>query len=329
MNKNTIVSIIVPCYNYGRYVGETLDSLLAQTFLEWECLVVDDGSKDNSREVVQAYAKKDDRIKYIYQENKGLPGARNTGIQAAQGLYIQFLDADDILESEKLKEQVSYFESHPEIDFVYSGLMYFTDGEPDKLRYSPDWINKPWTLQKSGKGKNLLKDLIISSSIMPPMPLIKKSAIDRIGGFADHLKSCEDWEFWLRCANHNLIFHFLDKKNTRSLMRLHPSSMTKNRTIMLESMIEVREHINKMVEDENLKKINKDFLVNDWIEFAIVKQEHDHKQVGENYLLEKKNQVNSKRISFFQPLIKILSPQKSLIILRLIRSFMKKKYYSI
>ena len=160
------------------------------------------------------------------------------------------------------------------------------------------------------------------------MPLIKKAAIDKIGNFVDHLKSCEDWEFWLRCANNDLTFHFLEKEQTRSLMRLHPSSMTKNRSVMLESMIEVREHINTAVKDEKLKKLNNDFLINDWIEFALVKQEHENIAQGQSYLSEKKNEINSKRIQLFQRLMTILPPQKSLICLRLIRSFMKKKYYS-
>jgi len=206
--------------------------------------------------------------------------------------------------------------------------MYFMDGEQDKLFYSMDWINRPWTLAKSGHGKDLLKYFIISSVIMPPMPLIRKSAIDRIGHFTYELKSCEDWEFWLRCASNNLKFHYLDLKDTRSLMRVHPNSMTKNRTVMLESMIEVRERISEMVEEKKLLELNNEFLINDWIEYSIVLQQNNSKQDGYKYLAEKKMKVDSLRLKLFSVITRLLPPEMSLKVLRSIRSVMKKRHYA-
>ena len=82
---NPLVSVIVPCYNYARFVPETIRSLQAQNFQNWECIVVNDGSKDNSEEVVKKLAEEEPRIKYVYQENKGLSAARNTGLSLAKG----------------------------------------------------------------------------------------------------------------------------------------------------------------------------------------------------------------------------------------------------
>ena len=90
------VSVIIPCYNHAHYLCRAVQSVLAQTYADWEAIIVDDGSTDNTREVATRFS--DPRVRYIYQENRGLSAARNTGISAAQGSYLAFLDADDELE---------------------------------------------------------------------------------------------------------------------------------------------------------------------------------------------------------------------------------------
>ena len=94
---NGAVSVIIPCYNHAKYLSCALDSVLGQSYSDWECVVVNDGSSDHTEEVCREYQKKDKRIKYHYQQNKGLAGARNTGIRQAVGEYILTLDADDYL----------------------------------------------------------------------------------------------------------------------------------------------------------------------------------------------------------------------------------------
>ena len=103
-----LVSIITPCYNGGKYISETIDSVIAQTYPNWEMIIVDDGSKDNSAEIVNAYVEKDARIKYLKQENAGSAAARNNGIRTAQGQYIALLDADDLWENNFLEEQIKF-----------------------------------------------------------------------------------------------------------------------------------------------------------------------------------------------------------------------------
>jgi hypothetical protein len=111
------------------YVGRLVQ---AQTYQHWECIVVDDGSTDNTDGVVRTFTESDSRIKYIRQENRGLAAARNTGIGTSAGNYFQFLDADDLIETEKLARQVEFLEEHPEVDIVFADVRYFKTGDPDQ-----------------------------------------------------------------------------------------------------------------------------------------------------------------------------------------------------
>src|SRR5690606_40203485 len=100
-----LVSIIVPCYNYGHYLLETLNSVKSQIFKDWECIIIDDGSTDPTAEVAREATRIDRRFRYYYQENKGLAAARNSGILRSRGEFIQFLDADDFISPNKLRSQ--------------------------------------------------------------------------------------------------------------------------------------------------------------------------------------------------------------------------------
>ncbi len=325
---NPLVSVIVPCYNYARFVPATIRSLQAQNFQDWECIVVNDGSKDNSEEVVKKLAAEEPRIKYVYQENKGLPGARNTGIEHARGKYLQFLDADDLLQVRKLELQAKYLEEHEEVDLVYSDLRYFFDGEPDKLIYTAATFNRPWALNKSGNGEDLLQYLIISCVIMPPMPMIRKSSLlDKVGLFSRDLRSCEDWEFWLRCAAGKLNFYYLDEVDTLSLMRLHPSSMTRNRKVMIPSMIEVRNRIKKLTSEPKLLGLNRRFLLNDLAELAVEQQYNEGKMVGLRQLFSEAKAHKSLKLGVLTLVTALLPYKANLFLLSLIRSAEKKWKY--
>ena len=108
MYKEGLVSIITPCYNGSKYVAETIESVLVQSYNDWEMLIVDDGSKDNSAEIIKGFAEKDSRIRLIQQPNGGSANARNHGIREAQGQYIALLDADDLWKPEFLTEQIAF-----------------------------------------------------------------------------------------------------------------------------------------------------------------------------------------------------------------------------
>ena len=106
--KTGLVSIITPCYNGETYISQTIDSVLSQTYENWEMIIIDDGSRDHSAEIVRSYMEKDSRISFLRQSNAGSAAARNNGIRKAQGQYIALLDADDLWEPEFLEEQIAF-----------------------------------------------------------------------------------------------------------------------------------------------------------------------------------------------------------------------------
>ena len=175
-----IVSVVIPCYNYGEYLEEAVDSALGQTLQDSEVIVVDDGSTDWL--TVEVLAKLDrPRTRVIRQANTGLPGARNTGIGAAKGRYICCLDADDTLEETYLEKTVTLLESRPDIGFAYSWVRRFGAAEGV---WEPEEFNL----------KNLLEYNHVSVSAV-----FRRQAWEAVGGYWNDMQpGYEDWEFWIR-----------------------------------------------------------------------------------------------------------------------------------
>lgn len=146
----TIVSIIVPCYNKAQYLSETLDSVMYQTFQDWECIIINDGSEDETDIVAKKYTSIDKRFKYIYQSNQGVSAARNNGIKSSIGKYILPLDADDTIDRTYIEKAICYFEHHPETKLVYckadkigveSGPYYLPEYTYDNLIWNGTFHN--------------------------------------------------------------------------------------------------------------------------------------------------------------------------------------------
>ncbi len=192
-DKPPAISVIIPSYNRDKTLPRAIDSVLTQTFSDLELLIVDDGSTDNTREVVEEYMLKDSRVKYIYQENARQAAARNNGIKHSRGEFTAFLDSDDEWLSDKLKKQIEYLETHPEFSMVYSNqLMCDSEGASRFLRYRNDQMVEG----------NILIDLLerrIYCSTQSVM--VRSRVIEKVGLFDVDLKnSLEDWEWTLRIA---------------------------------------------------------------------------------------------------------------------------------
>lgn len=127
------ISIIVPCYNQGKFLDETLESVLLQTYTNWECIIVNDGSTDETEEIAGKWTEKDTRYIYLYKENGGLSSARNAGLDRASGDYIQFLDADDSLNPEKFSKSLSNIKNHDQNNIVISHFKMFKENPNDSL----------------------------------------------------------------------------------------------------------------------------------------------------------------------------------------------------
>jgi glycosyltransferase involved in cell wall biosynthesis len=182
------VSVIIPTYNDAHYLGEAIRSVLDQTYQDFEVIVVDDGSKDNPDAVVEAFG--DPRIRNICQENKGLPGARNTGIKAAQGDFITLLDADDTFLPNKLEDQVAFLDAHPDIGLVAGGWIS-VDEQRNLFRISEPW--QTWPELSVGA-------VLVECPLMVHCVLLRREALDQVGLFDESMKWQEDRDFWLRFA---------------------------------------------------------------------------------------------------------------------------------
>ena len=239
--KKPIVSVIVPTYNYGHFLPETLASVRAQTLDAWECLVVDDGSTDDTWEVALAAAQRDERIKYIRRVNGGLAAARNSGLRAATGEFVQFLDADDALQEHKLEVQARYLARTPDAGLVYGNVRYFDSDTGERRRGL--FADEPWMPEVSGAGEELLRVLLRNNIMVVNSPLVRRAVIDAVGWFDESLTSLEDWDYWLRCALAGVRFEFLDEAGTLAMVRVHRRSMSQNRDTMYAQLGKVRDKL--------------------------------------------------------------------------------------
>jgi GT2 family glycosyltransferase len=251
-----LVSIIVPTYNYAHFIGEALESVQSQTYSNWECIVVDDGSTDDTGIIAKQFADKDNRIKYHRQENQGLAAARNTGLANSPGVYFQFLDADDLLEPQKLERQVMFLESHPDVDIVFSDARYFRTGHLEERRFSQYEENLPWVAKFSGHGKSVLLRLIANNIMAVNAPLLRRSVIEDVGLFEGSVRGIEDWDYWVRCANTGKHFHYDDAEGTRALVRIHGTSMSTDVRLMLKSALLLHRRVSQMTTDDAVRQVN-------------------------------------------------------------------------
>lgn len=217
-----LVSIIIPSYQSAQFVTKAIDSCLAQTYPNIEIIIIDDGSTDNTKEVVSTYitAKK---INYIYHANKGLSGARNTGLKLANGAYIQFLDADDTINPEKIQLQIDYLVKHPEHIGVYSD--YVIQKNNQSIHY----------LREYPVG-NLFKYVCYSNFVMPVHTVLLNTK--NLPFFDETLKQGEDRDFWLNLFHNNIhAFGFINE--ILATYTLHDKNMTHQTENNLLSVIEI------------------------------------------------------------------------------------------
>jgi glycosyltransferase involved in cell wall biosynthesis len=241
--SQALVSIVVPAYNYGHLIGQTLESLAAQTYAAWECVVVDDGSTDDTCAVVGRHAAGDPRVRLVRQENRRQAAARNNGIRHSSGDYFQFLDSDDLLEPRKLERQVEYLERHPSVDLVYSGVRYFSaaGGELTHSRNYSVWDDgQPWMPEVSGRGRVLLEKLLRNNIMVVNSPLVRRRVVETVGEFAEGLTPVEDWDYWVRAAAAGFHFQYEDAEGVRALVRAHELSASLDGRRMMRATLKMR-----------------------------------------------------------------------------------------
>lgn len=184
----SIVSVIIPAYNASQYLAETLESVLQQTFANFEIIVVDDGSKDNTTDIVRSFSQQDSRVKLVSQKNQGVSVARNTGIKNAQGELIAFLDADDLWYPHKLELHVQHFNSNPSLGMSFGRVEFMSfDGKLTGQRSSSRLRNI--TLQ------HLYEENL---AVTPSNTVFRRVILEKTGGFDKDLSGFADAELFLR-----------------------------------------------------------------------------------------------------------------------------------
>jgi glycosyltransferase involved in cell wall biosynthesis len=191
MSTSPVVSVIIPVWNGAALLPETLRSLQSQTFTDFEALIVDDGSTDDTAAVAGTFCQADARLRLVSRPHAGLSATRNAGLELARGEFIAFLDSDDVWLPGKLERQMELFRADPRANFAYTNY-YFWDGQQDQsVGYR---ANRP--LPDGDSARRLVWANVYALSSV----VVRRATLGRAGGFDPSLDSCEDWDMWLRLA---------------------------------------------------------------------------------------------------------------------------------
>lgn len=241
-----VVSVVITCYNYGKYLKGCIESVLSQSFTDLEIIVVNDGSTDNTDEVIRKFQGLHN-IKYIKQTNNGQANAKNIGIKYASGDFIAFLDADDAWEVDKLKKQLPFF-SKERVGVVYSRAHYIDEMGQELRSDSRNYCK--YLTPRSG---NVTEYLFIDNFVPFSSSIVRKICLERCGIFDESYKMGIDWDLWLRIST-VYEFDFIDEPLL--IYRIgHVGQMSKN--------IEVRQKCSDQIM-KNFIKINQN-IISPWI----------------------------------------------------------------
>jgi glycosyltransferase involved in cell wall biosynthesis len=210
------VSVVIPSYNRAEYIAATLDSVLAQTYTDFEIIFVDDGSADSTKTILEKYCKRDSRVKYIYQNNSERAIARNAGMKQAQGDYICLVDSDDIWYPHKLERQIKVMEANPEAGFSYAAV--------NRIDFSGKHIQVA-PRQQEGYSGRVFDKLLMRNFIPSVTPMFRRELFDQAGAQRTEFIPYEDWDFWLRLAK---LTEFIHIKEPLGDYRIHPQQSVQN-----------------------------------------------------------------------------------------------------
>ena len=204
------VSVIIHTFNNEKFIAETIESVLKQTYNDYEIIVVDDGSEDGTRDVLLPYMQD---IRYHYKENGGIASAKNAGISLSSAEFIAFLDHDDLWVPDKLKIQMEHFNNNPQVGLVYAKYTSFRDGK--ELRTKPEKGYSGW----------IFKELLSKSFIQTSTVVVKRECLNAVGPYDESFTLGDEYDMFLRVAK-RFQCGFVDKELTR--YRVHETNASKN-----------------------------------------------------------------------------------------------------
>jgi glycosyltransferase involved in cell wall biosynthesis len=263
------VSVVIPCYNQARFLGEAIQSVLFQGYDDLEIVVVDDGSNDCTEEVASGYVREDPRVRLIRQENRGLAAARNRGLAEAGGEYVVFLDSDDRLVLGALEVGVRELEAHPGCAFV-SGICRKITADGSVV---PGW-------EQFRVRDDPYLELLRSCPIYVPAVMYRSSVFDVVGNFDTSYRAAEDYDLYYRILER---FPVYCHDTLVAEIRRHDANMTRDRTLMLKyNMAALRSQRRRVKGDARYKEAYKagERLWRDWHGAPVVNQVRSHLQEG-------------------------------------------------
>jgi hypothetical protein len=248
MKISPLISIIIPCYNQANFLGEALQSVSNQTYSNWECIIVNDGSNDDSGDIARKLVSKDERFHYFHQDNKGVSSARNYGIAKSNGTYIQFLDADDFLEKSKLESSLQQLilTDDGKAKLVISDFRMFTS---NPYKTSDPFCNLNYHLFNF---ESLLYKWNESFSIPIHCGLFEVSLFEKIR-FPENLTAQEDWIVWVKIFQTGCKVFFLDEP--LALYRINPISRTMTKSLY-EDQMKAYEYFKTIVTEDEFHKLS-------------------------------------------------------------------------
>jgi glycosyltransferase involved in cell wall biosynthesis len=221
------VSVIVPAYNAAGYLPHAIDSVLAQTYQDWEIVIVDDGSTDHTRAVVDSCRPRlQDKLQYIHQPNRGLPAARNAGIRAARGEFIALLDADDVWLPQRLERSVPIMDADRGAGLVHARVVRIDarGSITGQLKVEPKYLS----------GRIARHIYTRRAHIVCPTVMFRKSCLETAGWFDEAMQATEDRDLWFRIALRYKVAYI---NEVLAYYRLSPSSMTSNLDRLLKGQL--------------------------------------------------------------------------------------------
>lgn len=222
-----LVSIVIPCYNQAAFIDEALLSVSNQSYPHWECLLIDDGSTDDTAGLIQKWVQQDSRFRYYKKENSGVSDTRNYGLTLCKGDYIQFLDGDDCIGKTKLEESIEQVVNNPEINMVFTNFEMFTNAvketKPPYCDLKTEYFSK----------KNVLYLWNDVFSIPIHCSFIKRELLNEVT-FPTELTAQEDWFFWVKVFQKPAKVAFID--SPLAFYRINPKSRTFSKSIVKDQM---------------------------------------------------------------------------------------------
>lgn len=222
--SDPVISVIVPCFNQAKFLPEALETLISQTYTSWECIIIDDGSEDNTSDVAESFTQRDERFRFTRIQNRGASGSRNAGLDFVTGDYVQFLDADDSIHPKKFECQIRQLRGRNQDQLALSYCDYFISDEDDLKKL------KPYRISPKLRG-NPLHDLILRWETTLSIPIhtflfdarfFTQYAIRLDESLRNHV----DWDCWIKVFRLNPQVHYLDQR--LAIYRIHRKSMIRH-----------------------------------------------------------------------------------------------------